>query len=106
LGVVDFVLPPIRIAGQLAAMARAMAGGSTVMPEKPTIHAVPEGNDVETDPELATIFQLLRNNCGFDFTYYKHTTIRRRIRRRMMLQGFTSLPDYTAELARNQHEAN
>ena len=49
--------------------------------------AAPElaGPSKESDDELRKIFVLLRTATGVDFSYYKHTTIKRRIKRRMML---------------------
>jgi len=102
-GVVDFVLPPAKIARQLAAMPAVISAGTgRIMPDLPSISGPAE----EADPELAAIFHLLRCTSGVDFTHYKHSTIRRRIRRRMMLQGFPSMGKYTAELKQNPKEAN
>ncbi len=41
---------------------------------------------------------------GVDFTYYKHSTLQRRIQRRMALRGFIKLEDYSRDLERNRHE--
>lgn len=79
-GVVEFILPPAGIARQLSA-----AAGS--------------------EPDLSPIFQILRRASSMDFTHYKHSTIRRRIRRRMSIQGIKNLRDYAGELSRNPLEA-
>jgi two-component system CheB/CheR fusion protein len=121
LDVVDFVLSPSKIARRLAGSSGASSGVPQASREKARIRAARE-TEVETeleaeletdhqpppeaDPELVKIFAILRKASGVDFTYYKHSTIRRRLRRRMSLQGFASLPEYTAELARNRDEAN
>jgi two-component system CheB/CheR fusion protein len=41
-----------------------------------------------------------------DFTYYKHSTLQRRLKRRMALRGFETLEDYSRDLERNHNEAN
>ena len=95
-GVVDFVLPPAGIAQQLVAIAR----GSRV-PIEP-------GKVTEQSAEvgLKKIFRLLRSATGMDFTYYKQSTLERRIKRRMALRGFAELEDYSRDLERNRDEAN
>jgi two-component system CheB/CheR fusion protein len=89
-GVADFVLPPAGIARRLAAIARDA--------EAPI---GPEG-----DADLARILHLVRSATGMDFTYYKHSTLARRIKRRMALRGFDNLEDYGRELERNREEAS
>ena len=92
-GFVDFVLPPAGIARQLVIMAR----HAYVTPEPPTTS--------DPEVELDKIFRLLRSATGVDFTHYKPSTIKRRIKRRMALRGFESLQDYIADLERNRQEA-
>ena len=41
-----------------------------------------------------------------DFTHYKHSTLARRIKRRMALRGFDNLEDYSRDLEQNREEAN
>lgn len=75
-GHVDFILPPKEIARKLTQIAhhpylkQQLVNLAEDMPAK------------ETD--LSKIFVLLRARTGIDFTYYKHPTILRRIKRRMM----------------------
>ena len=89
-GVVDFVLAPEEIAKRLVRLAQ-----HPYVPEK-------SGEDSETAQEtessLNRIFHLLRSVTGNDFTHYKHTTIRRRIHRRMVLHGSAKPDDYIAYL--------
>jgi two-component system, chemotaxis family, CheB/CheR fusion protein len=84
-GVVDFVLPPAGIARQLVAIAR----DSRVMIEP--LDAI----EPPADAELAKILRLVRSATGVDFTHYKHSTLARRIKRRMTLRGFEKLEDYS-----------
>ena len=94
-GVADFVLPPAGIARQLAAIARDSRAGI-----EPREAMEPPG-----DPELAQILRLVRSATGVDFTHYKHSTLARRIKRRMALRGFENLEDYSRDLERNREEA-
>ncbi|HEY1204107.1 MAG TPA: chemotaxis protein CheB [Bryobacteraceae bacterium] len=90
-GAADFVLPLGGIARQLVAMAR-----DSEVPDEPG----------PADPELARILRLVRSATGVDFTYYKHSTLQRRIKRRMGLRGFATLEDYSRHLEQNREEAN
>ena len=85
-GSVDFVLPPGDIARELAQVAR-----------HPYVSRLAEGEKGEgelNDERLDAIFRLLRTASGVDFTYYKHSTLRRRILRRMMLNRIEKVQDY------------
>jgi len=94
-GVVDFVLPPAGIALRLAVIAR----DSRLAADLPDAVA-PAG-----DTELSPILRLVHAATGVDFTHYKHSTVARRIKRRMVLRGFETLDGYTRELERNRDEA-
>ena len=95
-GCVDFVMSPKHIAKELMRIARqphvlrAIATPDTELPD-------------ESGDELNKIFMLLRNRTGNDFTYYKHSTIRRRIHRRMVLHKIDRLQDYLRRL--HEHAA-
>jgi two-component system CheB/CheR fusion protein len=97
-GGVDFVLPPAGIARQLATMAPhsylTLDAQQAIKPSH------------EADAELGKIFRLLRSATGVDFTHYKNSTIKRRIKRRMALGGFERLEDYIEDLEQNHREAN
>ena len=95
-GVVDFELPPAGIARQLAAI----ASGSRVPSE------LTDGAEQGAEVDLKRVFRLLRSATGVDFTNYKHSTLHRRIKRRMVLRGFATLEEYIRELERNHQEAN
>ena len=94
-GVVDFELQPAGIARQLVAIAR---------DSRDPI----ELGEVSDQPvaELAKILRLVRSATGVDFTHYKHSTLGRRIKRRMALRGFETLEDYSRELERDRDEVN
>jgi two-component system CheB/CheR fusion protein len=86
--VVDYVLPPAGIARQLAAIAR-----DSRLPMELRKAAEPPG-----DAELARILRLVQGATGVDLTHYKHSTLLRRIKRRMALRGFETLEDYSRDL--------
>jgi len=99
-GCVDFVLPPVEIALELSRLSRhpyVSAKAAEVLPGSPDT--------------LDKIFILLRDHAGVDFTCYKQSTIKRRIKRRMLLHNLDRMEDYftylqssTAELGILYHE--
>lgn len=86
-GVVDLVLPPEDIARELMRLRSYPALGAA--PLSLADHTPPEGGN-----NLNKIFFLLRRAHKVDFSYYKQATIRRRIKRRMILQRIEKLEDY------------
>jgi len=88
-GCVDFVLSPKGIAQELARIAR----HPYLLHPHPAEAQLPEDND-----SLNKVFLLLRSHTGNDFTYYKHATIKRRIKRRMLLHKLDRLRDYVRHL--------
>jgi len=95
-GVADFVLPPAGIARQLVAIARDFRVPIELR----------EAIEAPADAELANILRVVRSATGVDFTHYKHSTLARRIKRRMALRGFEKLEDYSRHLEQNREEAN
>jgi two-component system, chemotaxis family, CheB/CheR fusion protein len=96
-GHVDFILPPAEIAEKLASISRHPY--VTSPPSTVPIAASSDGKD-----PLGTIFGLLRTATRVDFTHYKHTTIERRIFRRMALYRQERLEDYVRYLQENPSE--
>ncbi len=98
-GCVDFVLPPERIARELARL----AGHPYVTPggveEQP-----PEGQPPAKEKAFESILQILRQRMAVDFTHYKHATLQRRIQRRMVLHKTESLKAYADYLRANATE--
>jgi two-component system CheB/CheR fusion protein len=94
-GAVDFVLPPSGIAEELAQIARHPYIAYTQAPE-----AI-----VEAEGDLLKkVFILLRAATGVDFTFYKHSTIKRRIARRMVVLKLDRLGSYLDYLQKNPDE--
>lgn len=96
-GNVDFVLPPQKIAEELANLSR----HPFISDSLPliTVEKLPEQEDA-----LATIFVLLRSQTGVDFSHYKPNTLDRRIQRRMLLYKLERLEDYAKYLQENPSE--
>lgn len=96
-GHVDFVLAPEGIGKELVRIAR----HPYLRPEEsgPRGELLSEGGD-----NLNKIFVLLRSRTGNDFTYYKHSTIRRRIKRRMVLHQLEKMEDYVKYLQKQPGE--
>ncbi|MEI2582593.1 chemotaxis protein CheB [Scytonema sp. PRP1] len=99
-GQVDFILPPDKIAQKLAEISR-----------HPYYIANLPGTQSEAGPTspasqdaLSIIFNLLRKATGVDFTYYKQTTLNRRIQRRLLLYKLEELEDYARYLQSNPAE--
>ena len=92
-GVVDFVLPPARIAQELTRIQR----------QPVAAEAVTDTFDGK-DRLLNDVFRLLKNYSKVDFVDYKVATIRRRILRRMNINQITELRDYVKLLHRSPEE--
>ena len=96
-GHVDFVLPPEAIAAELVNLTQ-----SPFLFGSQQLQVVREFTESET--ALATIFDILRTTTGTDFTYYKPTTLNRRMQRRMLLHKLESLNDYALYLQEHPDE--
>ncbi len=98
-GVVDFVLPPEGIARELARIGR---HPYVALP------AATKAEDMlpESDEDLNKVFILLRSATGVDFSFYKPTTLKRRIARRMMLHKVESLANYVRFLKQTPGEVD
>jgi two-component system CheB/CheR fusion protein len=91
-GCVDFVLPPIQIAREIARISRhplVAPGGEERAPE---------------EPALERIVEQLRIASGVDFNDYKRNTLYRRITRRAVLHKLEGLTDYARFLQSNPGE--
>ncbi len=93
-GVVDFVLSPEEMPQKLLEITKIING---------EVDAEPSLQDQTTDV-FRQILSLLRIRKGTDFTYYKQTTIRRRILRRMALNKNEQPADYLTYLRKNKSE--
>lgn len=93
-GAVDFVLPPEEIPKKLVEIIRILNENGADDPTAPE-----PGKDV-----FKQILSVLRVRKGTDFTYYKQTTIRRRILRRMAINKNEKPVDYLTYLRDHKPE--
>jgi len=98
-GFVDAVRSPRELAGALAAIAhhpyvRRAEGG-----DGEALRGFPEGADA-----LTKIFYVLKQQTSVSFAEYKHSTLKRRIARRMVLHQIEELDDYVNLLRKNSGE--
>ena len=92
-GVIDFILAPEKIPAkiiELVTSARLIKGK--------------DGEDEGSESGFKKIIQLIRVKKGTDFTYYKQTTVRRRILRRMALNKLNDLLIYFDKLTENRED--
>ncbi|HYH47115.1 MAG TPA: chemotaxis protein CheB, partial [Thermoanaerobaculia bacterium] len=101
-GSVDFVLDPAGIARELIRIGRHPSLSMPPLPADgdrpapgPAAAAAAEAEDEE---QFRKILALLRASSGVDFSAYRDTMIRRRIRRRLLLSTRQSLADYVRQL--------
>jgi two-component system CheB/CheR fusion protein len=96
-GSVNFVLSPKGIARELARIA-----------DHPWVVRSRVADATEPVPGehlgRSSIFRLLRKSTGVDFTYYRDTTIRRRLQRRMVVHKIEKLHDYQNYIEQNPAE--
>jgi two-component system, chemotaxis family, CheB/CheR fusion protein len=96
-GCADFVLPPDKIASELVRISATMMVNRSAFAMAQKEHA----NDQDS---LKRIFTLLVSQRGVDFMHYKHSTIQRRIERRMLLLRLGRMSDYVTHLEENPTE--
>ena len=96
-GVVDLVVPPERIAQVLE---RYVKDG--LSPEEVAAQEILESAGKGVD----RIFQLLNQQHGLDFSYYKSNTVDRRIQRRVDLLQLSSFQQYLERVENDPQELN
>jgi two-component system, chemotaxis family, CheB/CheR fusion protein len=101
-GAVDLVLPPAGMAMELERLSGLREKIVTIM------HDDGEDDssriDADENAEINEIIRMLKKTVRVDFSHYKRNTIRRRILRRMLLNKFENLKDYSAFLKQNSAE--
>ena len=93
-GVVDFVLRPEEIPLKILELVE-----NTFLNGKDELSMLQQSEEV-----YKQILSLLRLRKGTDFTYYKQTTIRRRILRRMAINKYENPADFLKNLRENKTE--
>jgi two-component system, chemotaxis family, CheB/CheR fusion protein len=94
-GLIDFILPVQKMPEQLIRYIK-----------HPTIKRPGKLANSKTtgQHQLNKIFSLIRSATGHDFSHYKHSTIERRIERRLAVQQIEKLSDYILFLQKNTTE--
>jgi two-component system CheB/CheR fusion protein len=95
-GSVDFVMTPGEIAKELGRIARHPYVGRPAKPQSQKTGGVVDTERLirEYPDELARLFNHLRSRTGVDFAFYKQSTLKRRIIRRMVLHKLDNLEAY------------
>lgn len=93
---VDFIFTPERIARKLSLLAPRLRAFPLRMP----VATAPP----ERDLRLQDIFRMVRIVTGMDFSQYKHSTLQRRIERRLALNDIKKLSDYSKLLRAKPEE--
>jgi two-component system CheB/CheR fusion protein len=96
-GAVDFVLPPEKIAEHIIAINHPF---HTEYSSAEVAETLPQ-KDEEVFKQILTVLRVRR---GVDFTYYKQSTLKRRIIRRMALSKIEKPTDYLIFLRENKGE--
>ncbi|PIU20480.1 MAG: chemotaxis protein CheR, partial [Elusimicrobia bacterium CG08_land_8_20_14_0_20_59_10] len=95
-GLADYELPPTEMAAQIIAyVARAFG-----RPPQPG------AGNAASDSALNKLFVVLRAQTGHDFSYYKPSTINRRIERRMAVQQIETMDGYVKFLQHTPAEVD
>jgi len=95
-GCIDLVLPPERIAKELARIVRHPFLGLLPLDQVPSLPA--------DDEDWVRLFRLLRSATGVDFSLYKKSTLKRRLARRMAVRKAGNLRAYLKLLSNNRTE--
>ncbi|HEY2149015.1 MAG TPA: chemotaxis protein CheB, partial [Pirellulales bacterium] len=97
-GCIDFVLPPAKIAEELARVSRHEYLNDARVEPAPA--------PLEADGEFQNIIHYLQKTCGIEFQHYKRPTLRRRVERRMLLRQFGTLQEYLKLLREDRGEVD
>jgi two-component system CheB/CheR fusion protein len=98
-GCIDFILTPKDIARELGGIGQHPYVTRILSGVKDDVRGIAGG-------ELEALFALVRESTGVDFTNYKHTTLHRRIRRRMDLLKIEKLKEYLLYIAKKPEEVD
>jgi two-component system CheB/CheR fusion protein len=102
-GYVDFLMPPERIAEELA---RLVHVSYTNLPSDKIAAVQIKDLNAHTE-DLRKILAIVKNKSGVDFFLsYKHASVYRRVVRRMVLNKFESLKDYIVMLKATPKEVD
>jgi two-component system CheB/CheR fusion protein len=92
---VDFIFSPEKIARELALLAPRLLASPLTLPQAATS---------KKTQDLQEMFRLVQNVTGNDFSHYKHSTLQRRIERRLALHKMEELSTYIKYLRSKPEE--
>lgn len=95
-GIVDAVLPPHQIAEEILRHLRGDTDSVVTL----------EDGKLISEAGISELFIALREAYGIDFSYYKPTTVTRRVERRLQLTGCLDLSDYVRSVLSDKDELN
>ena len=102
-GLADFILTPQEIAEEIVNASTT----PVLLHDRPGDETVSEEDELFSEEEtLSHIYAILKNASGIDFTYYKRSTILRRIERRMLVTHTRTLADFAHLLGDRPEEVN
>ena len=93
----DFVLPPARIAAELARIARHPHFAIRQLEE-------PKSPPKEGSTGLSDILTVMAETTGIDSSLYREQTVQRQIMRRLALRNIASIEEYAAQLKQDPGE--
>lgn len=100
-GLADFVLSPEEIAEEILNFSNTPALLRPLRSDNPLSEEESPFSEEET---LSHIYTILKNASGIDFTYYKRSTILRRIERRMLVTHSATLTEFAHLLGDSAEE--
>lgn len=102
-GLADFVLSPEEIAEEILNFSNTPV---LLRPLRSDSLITDDDSLFSEEETLSHIYTILKNASGIDFTYYKRSTILRRIERRMLVTHTSSLAEFARLLGDSQEEVN
>jgi two-component system, chemotaxis family, CheB/CheR fusion protein len=107
-GSVDFILTPEGIATELNRISQhPYLGRAQQVQARRVLQDVKSDQVLKgNEKEMGQLFSLLRARTGVDFALYKHSTLKRRIVRQMILQKLDSLGKYVSFLEKQPKEVD
>ncbi|MBM6829298.1 PAS domain-containing protein [Anaerotignum lactatifermentans] len=101
-GLADFILSPEEAADEILNFSQ-----TPLLLRTPRIDGPADEEAIFSEEEtLSHIYIILKNASGIDFTYYKRSTILRRIERRMLVTHTATLAEFARLLGNNNDEVN
>ncbi len=102
-GLADFILSPEETAEEILNLSSSQ---TLIRPHRSDSTFADEDNLFSDEETLSHIYTILKNASGIDFTYYKRSTILRRIERRIVVTHSPNLTEFARLLGNSPEEVN